>query len=42
MTDAETFQPDMEALRRASQNRAVLSISHRLYEQSGQGRIVQI
>lgn len=40
--DSGTEQQVMEALRRASQNRAVLSISHRLYEQSGQGRIVQI
>lgn len=40
--DSGTEQQVMGALRRASQNRAVLSISHRLYEQSGQGRIVQI
>ena len=40
--DSGTEQQVMEALRRASQNRAVLSISHRLYQQSGQGRIVQI
>lgn len=40
--DSGAEQQVMEALRRASQNRAVLSISHRLYEQSGQGRIVQI
>lgn len=40
--DSGTEQQVMEALRRANQNRAVLSISHRLYEQSGQGRIVQI
>ena len=40
--DSGTEQQVMEALRRASQNRAVLSISHRLYEQSSQGRIVQI
>ena len=40
--DSGTEQQVMDALRRASQNRAVLSISHRLYEQSGQGRIVQI
>ena len=40
--DSGTEQQVMKALRRASQNRAVLSISHRLYEQSGQGRIVQI
>ena len=40
--DSGTEQQVMDALRRASQNRAVLSISHRLYEQSSQGRIVQI
>lgn len=39
--DADTEQTVLLALRRASQNRTVISISHRLYEQTG-GRLVQI
>lgn len=39
--DAETEQTVLSALRNASKNRTVLSISHRLYEQNG-GRIITI
>ncbi len=40
--DSGTEAQVMEALERASRDRAVLSISHRLYAQSHQGRVVQI
>lgn len=39
--DADTEQTVLKALRNASENRTVLSISHRLYEQSG-GRKISI
>lgn len=40
--DSGTEAQVMEALERAGRNRAVLSISHRLYTQSHQGRLVQL
>lgn len=39
--DAETEARVLEALRRASEGRTVLSVSHRVYENLG-GRIVEI
>ncbi len=40
--DSGTEQQVMQALERAGRNRAVLSISHRLYARSHQGRLVQL
>ena len=40
--DSGTEAQVMQALERAGRNRAVLSISHRLYAQSHQGRLVQL
>lgn len=39
--DSDTEQTVLSALRNASKNRTVLSISHRLYEQNG-GRLIEI
>lgn len=39
--DAETEEKVLEALKRASASRTVLSISHRLFEHTG-GRIINI
>ncbi len=40
--DTDTERRVIQALRAASQNRTVLSISHRLYEQTGLGRVIHI
>lgn len=40
--DSGTEALVMEALRRASLNRTVISISHRLYQQNGNGRLISI
>lgn len=40
--DADTERRVIAALRAVSRNRTVLSISHRLYEQTGMGRVIRI
>jgi ABC-type multidrug transport system fused ATPase/permease subunit len=39
--DSDTERKVLEALQKASQNRTVVSISHRLYEKSG-GRVIEV
>jgi len=40
--DSETEEKVLKALASATENRTVISISHRLYEKSGKGRLIEV